>query len=75
MPAKFKSTNISLDEALWERANILAVRKRVSFTELVRQSLIHYCNGDHVDSITIDESGKVFPVEAESKLRGIRNAS
>lgn len=63
-----KSTNIALSEELWERANILAIQKRISFTELVRQALKHYCDGDHVDSIEIDSSGNVWPVEARGKI-------
>jgi hypothetical protein len=66
-----RTLNISLDEDLWEEANILAVRKRVSFTELIRRSLRSYCDGEHVDSITIDERGKIDPPEGAPILRSV----
>ena len=64
-----RTNNLTFDEDLWEKANILAVRKRMSFNALVRDALVHYVNGDHVDGITIDEKGKIHPPEAENKLR------
>jgi len=67
-----KSTNISLSEDLWEEANILAVKKRMTFTELVRDALRHYVAGDHVDVMEIDSSGKVHPPEAAQRLINTR---
>jgi hypothetical protein len=59
-----RSTNIALSEEMWEQANILAIKKRMTFTALVRDALQHYLAGDHVDMITIDSSGNVHPPEA-----------
>jgi predicted transcriptional regulator len=64
-----KSTNILLPEALWEEAQILAIRKRISFTALVRQALRDCLDGQHVDVITIDEHGGIHPPEATQLLR------
>ena len=59
--------SLSFPETLWEEAKILAVRKRISFNELVLQALQHYVDGDHVDSIEVDSEGRISPIEAEKK--------
>ena len=68
-----KFTNISLPEDLWEKANILAIKKRISFSEYVRQALINQVSGKFIDIIEIDENGKVSPPEAEKFIVGLNS--
>ncbi len=65
------NTSVEFPEGMWERAKILAARKRISLTELVRQAVKCYLSGDYVDCIEIDEHGNVFPPEGEACVNRI----
>ena len=66
------NTSIAIREQLWEDAQILAIKSRISFTELVRRAVAVYVSGEYVDEITIESDGHVSPPEAARKLRRIR---
>ena len=64
--SSIKTTNISMPEELWEEAKLLAVKRRISFAELVRQAVQHVINGDRIDEITM-ESDRLQRAKPPSK--------
>ena len=67
-----KSTNISLSEDLWEAAQILAIRRRISFTALVRIAISNELTAiNTTDEICIDTNGECQPMAARVFLDGL----